>query len=287
MMKTWIIAGVVALVVLIMSSTFIGCARIEAGYVGIKVNLLGGNRGVQDITEVTGFVVYNALTSKVYEFPTFVQHKVWTADTNEDSPSNEEFVVTTKDGLSVSFDIGLDYQVIQSKVPEIFNKYRRPLEVITNEFIRTMVRNAYNQTASNFAAEELVAKRTSYETEVRKKLDEEMRKSGFDIIQIGIIGKVRLPPGIENAINAKIQAVQEAIRAENQKQSVIAEANKSIEESKGAAESMRIRAESQAKANEILNKSLTPMLIQKMYIEKWDGKMPVYGQVPQLFKEIK
>jgi hypothetical protein len=28
------------------------------------------------------------------------------------------------------------------------------------------------------------------------------------------------------------------------------------------------------------------MLIQQQFIEKWDGKLPVYGQVPQLFKGI-
>jgi regulator of protease activity HflC (stomatin/prohibitin superfamily) len=287
MKKGLIIAGVLTAILLIFSTSFVSCTRIEAGYVGIKVNLLGSNRGVQDITEVTGFVFYNPWTTKIYEFPVFVQHKVWTADATEDSPRNEEFTVTTKDGLSVSFDVGLDYQVVQSKVPEIFNKYRKPLNVITEEFIRTMVRNAYNQTASGFDAEELVAKRADFENNVKKRLDAEMKTAGFDVVQVGIIGKIRLPKGIENAINAKIQAVQEAIRAENQKQSVIAEANKTIEEAKGYAEARRIRAEGDAKANEILSKSLTPMLVQKMYIEKWDGKLPVYGQVPQLFKDVK
>jgi len=28
--------------------------------------------------------------------------------------------------------------------------------------------------------------------------------------------------------------------------------------------------------------SLTPAILQKMWIEKWDGKLPVYGNVPQI-----
>lgn len=29
-----------------------------------------------------------------------------------------------------------------------------------------------------------------------------------------------------------------------------------------------------------------PNTIEKMWIEKWDGKLPVYGQVPTIFKDI-
>jgi regulator of protease activity HflC (stomatin/prohibitin superfamily) len=282
-----LIPFVIGIGLLLFGSTFfVGCTRIEAGYVGIKVNLYGSERGLQDITEVEGMVWYNPMMTRVYEFPTFVQHKVWTLDQLEDSPTNEEFTVTTKDGLSVSFDVGLDYTVVRNRVPEIFRTYRKSLDQITNEFIRTLVRNAYNNTASTYAAEEMVSRRAEYEGKVRDKLVTDMQKAGFEISQVGIIGKIRLPPTIETAINAKIQAVQEAMRTENEKQRVVAEATKLVEQAKGIAESVRIQAESQAKANELLNKTLTSLLIQKMYIEKWDGKLPVYGTVPQMFKNV-
>jgi hypothetical protein len=32
--------------------------RIDAGHAGIRVNLVGTNKGVDDITEVTGWVIY-------------------------------------------------------------------------------------------------------------------------------------------------------------------------------------------------------------------------------------
>jgi hypothetical protein len=35
------------------------CARIDAGHVGLKVSMYGTDKGVNDITEVTGRVVYN------------------------------------------------------------------------------------------------------------------------------------------------------------------------------------------------------------------------------------
>ena len=64
------VAAFIAVVVILNS-----CERIDAGHVGVKVNLYGSGRGVDDVTECTGMVFYNPLTTKIYEFPTYIQHK--------------------------------------------------------------------------------------------------------------------------------------------------------------------------------------------------------------------
>ncbi len=64
------IVGFILLVVL-----FNSCERIDAGHVGVKVNQYGDNKGVDDVVAVTGMVFYNPITTKIYEFPTFIQHK--------------------------------------------------------------------------------------------------------------------------------------------------------------------------------------------------------------------
>ena len=65
-----------------------GCNRIDAGHVGIKVNLYGSDKGVSDITEVTGMVWYNRWYTAVYEVPTFVQNAVYTHDETDESYTN-------------------------------------------------------------------------------------------------------------------------------------------------------------------------------------------------------
>ena len=47
---------------------FMSCERIDAGHVGVKVNLYGDNKGVSDVVEVTGMVFYNPITHNIYEF---------------------------------------------------------------------------------------------------------------------------------------------------------------------------------------------------------------------------
>ncbi|SFF54848.1 prohibitin family protein [Thermoflexibacter ruber] len=285
-MKRGVIAIVIVVLVGILGFSTVSCTRIDAGHVGIKVNLYGSDKGVQDIVEVSGVVWYNPLTTQIFEFPTYVQHKVWTMDMTEDSPRNEEFTVTTRDGLSLSFDVGLDYTVVASKVPDIFRTYRKSLPQITDEFIRTLVRNSYNNTASKYTAEDMVSKRSEYELQVKDVLSKDMAKAGFEVSQVAILGKIRMPATLEEAVNAKIKAVQEAIRAENEKQRIIAEAQKAIEEAKGKAEALRIASEAEANANRAVTSTISPLLIQKMMIEKWDGKLPVYGEVPKMFRNI-
>lgn len=48
------------------------CAKVEAGYVGVRVNLLGGNKGVD--SEVLGVGRYwIGWNQELYLFPTFQQ----------------------------------------------------------------------------------------------------------------------------------------------------------------------------------------------------------------------
>ena len=42
---------------------FNSCERIDAGHVGVKVNQYGDNKGVDDVTAVTGMVFYNPITT--------------------------------------------------------------------------------------------------------------------------------------------------------------------------------------------------------------------------------
>lgn len=56
-----------------MAYLVVAMREIDAGYEGIKVNLYGDGKGVDDVSLVTGAVWFNPVTTAVYEYPTFVQ----------------------------------------------------------------------------------------------------------------------------------------------------------------------------------------------------------------------
>ena len=255
---------------------FKSCERIDAGHVGVKVNLYGDNKGVSDVTEVTGMVFYNPITHNIYEFPTFIQHKEYTGDNS--------FVVNSKDGSEFHVSPIINYSVQREKVPAIFAKYRRSLEQIEEGFLKTSVFDAFRLATNKYTADELIGNRQAYEVEVRRILEGQLLREGFVVNQF--TSNLVYPETFKQAIEAKNNAVQAALRAENEVKTAEAQAKIKVATAEGNAQAMLTSAKAEAEANRMKQQTLTPLLIQLEYVQKWDGKLPVYGQVPQLFKNI-
>jgi regulator of protease activity HflC (stomatin/prohibitin superfamily) len=256
---------------------FASCERINAGHVGVKVNQFGDNKGVSDVVEVTGVVFYNPITHSIYEFPTFIQHKEYTGDNS--------FVVNTKDGSEFKVSPIINYSVQRDKVPAIFAKYRRSLEQIEEGFLKTSVFDAFRLATNKYTADELISNRQQFEVEIRKILETELLSEGFVVNQF--TSNLVYPETFKQAIEAKNNAVQSALRAENEVKTAEAQAKIQVAKAEGNAQSLLVQAKAESEANRLKQQTLTPLLIQQQFIEKWDGKLPVYGQVPQLFKGIK
>ena len=99
-------------------------------------------------------------------------------------------------------------------------------------------------------------------------------------------GRPGPPEPVAKAIEAKIKAIQDAIRTENEVRATRAEAAKRVAEAEGQAKATITRAQGDAKANEILAASLTPTLLQWRQLElqqqailKWNGVRPQFEGV--------
>ena len=272
-MKT-ILAGVTGFFLVVF--LFFSCERIDAGHVGVKVNQYGDNKGVDDVVAVTGMVFFNPLTTTVYEFPTFIQHKEYKGENS--------FVVNSKDGSEFSVSPIMNYSVQRDKVPAIFSKYRRPLEDIEEGFLKTAVYDAFRLATNKYTADELISNRAVFEIEVRRLLDGQLLKEGFVINQF--TSNLIYPETFKKSIEAKNNAVQAALRAENEVKTAEAQAKIKVATAEGNAQAMLTSAKAEAESNRMKQVTLTPLLLQLEYINKWDGKLPVYGEVPKLFKGI-
>jgi regulator of protease activity HflC (stomatin/prohibitin superfamily) len=273
MVKTTI-GGIIAFLSLII--LFKSCERIDAGHVGVKVNLYGDNKGVSDVTEVTGMVFFNPITHNIYEFPTFIQHKEYTGENS--------FVVNSKDGSEFHVSPIINYSVKREKVPQIFAKYRRSLEQIEEGFLKTSVFDAFRLATNKYTADELIGNRQAYEIEVRRILETQLLNEGFIVNQF--TSNLVYPETFKQAIEAKNNAVQAALRAENEVKTAEAQAKIKVATAEGNAQALLTSAKAEAEANRLKQATLTPLLIQLEYVNKWDGKLPVYGEVPQLFRTI-
>ena len=247
---------------------------VPAGNVGIKVNLLGGDKGVD--SEVLGVGRYwIGWNEDLYVFPTFMQNYVWTAGADEGSPNDESISFQTADGMTANADIGISYSIDPDKVSIIFQTYRRGVEEITDTFLRNMVRDALVKQSSNKPIEYVYgAGKSELLASVQKDVADQVAPLGINIGKIYWIGEIRLPPTVIDSINAKNAATQMAQQRQNEVAQAKAEADKKIEDARGEAESILRVAEAQAKANKLLAESLTTEFVQYQAITKWDGQLP-------------
>ena len=258
---------VLGLAVLLVVGVF-SCERIDAGHVGVKVNLYGSGKGVSDVTECTGLVFYNPMSTKIYEFPTYIQHKEY----KKSEEGDNSFIVNSKDGSEFSVSPIMNYSVQRDKVPAIFAKYRRSLPEIEEGFLKTAVYDAFRLAANKYTADGLISNREVFEVEVRRILVSQLQKEGFILNQF--TSNLIYPDSFKKAINAKNNAVQSALMAENKVKQAEAEAKIKVATANVNAEALLANARAEAESNRLRQQTLTPMLIQQQWIEKWKGNVP-------------
>lgn len=224
--------------------------RIDAGHEGIKVNLYGSDKGVDDVNLVTGAVWYNPWTTAVYEYPSFVQ--------TVDFPP---FTVNAQEGPEFTIDPTVSLKIIDGKTPQIFKKYRKALPDVISSTIYNYVKDAYRVQINSFTTDYIISHRDSIEKATESYLAKQLYKEGFELGPV--TSGLKYPQSIVDAVSAKSKAIQEAQRVQNELAVVQAEAEKVL-----------VKAKAEAEANKLREQALTPAILQKMWIEKWDGTLP-------------
>jgi len=244
---------------------------IEPGYTGIKINRLV-NKGVTREDIVNGFIFYNPIQTSVVIYPTFIQRVAWTHDKAEGKPINEELTFNTKDSVPVNIDVAVSYQLDAARVPDFYTKFRADnIDSFTHGFLRDSTRNIVANIGSEYTFDDINGtKKEEFLARVGKALNENVRQFGVNIQQFGLIGSLRPPQALLEAVNSKTQAIQKSIQIENEVRSAQAEAKKRI-----------AIAEGEAAANRALASSLEPRLLEwerlkimREQITKWNGQMP-------------
>lgn len=255
----------------LLRGTVINWTIIPPGYTGIKINRLV-DRGITRENVVTGFVFFNPIQSAIVIYPTFVQRVVWTHDLQEGSPTNEELTFNTKDSVPVNIDVAVSYILEVARVPEFYTKFRADrIESFAHGYLRDTARNVVVAIGSEYTFDDINgARKEEFLDRVTKALHARVVTLGVAIQQFGLVGALRPPQSLLEAVNAKTKAIQDAIRTENEVRAAQAEAKKRV-----------AIAEGEAAANRALASSLDDRLLawerlklQRVAIDKWNGQMP-------------
>ncbi len=235
----------------LMTASLSSCyERVDAGYEGIKVNKYGSNKGVDDVSLVTGTIWYNPITTEIYEYPAYVQ----TID-------YEPFNINAQDGSEFIVDPTVSLKIIDGKSPQIFKKYRKDLKEVINTTLYNYIKDAFRIQLNTFTTDYIVSHRDSIEKAIESYLSASLSKENFQLEQL--TSGLKYPQSIVDAVTAKTAAIQEAQRAQNELEVVKAEAEKVL-----------VKARAEKEANELKSQALTPQILQQMWIDKWNGTVP-------------
>lgn len=281
-MKLKNLVGLIAIAITLSFVT--SCSKVPAGNVGIKVYLLGKEKGV-DLEVLPVGRYWIGMNEDLYIFPIFQQNETWTRNGDPGSKNDESFTFQTIEGMSVNASLGIAYQLDADKVPLIFQRYRRGVEELTDVVIRNAVRDALNIVAAQFTVEQVYGKgKEELLNKVEDKVRKQFEKEGIRIISLSYISSLRLPDNVVAALNAKIEATQQAQKVENEVAKARAEAEIAIAKARGDREAMNLK-----------QMAITPMLIewerlqvQRESIQKWNGALPttIMGKdIPFIFQQ--
>lgn len=180
-------------------------------------------------------------------------------------------------GLPVDVEITIQYALKPDQAPFTIATLGQNWE---DKTISPAARDVVRSVIGNYTAEELPLNRNVIATQIEERMREALEKiEGQSISLLGIqLRGIVLPPRIKEQIEQVQVARQEAERARNLVEQAKQEALRKAEEARGLAEAeriaaqgradrTRIEADAQAKANELIARSLTTNLINLRQIE--------------------
>ncbi len=266
---------------LLLSVVLFSCTIIRQGEAGVKRRL--GKIDPEYVEQGPRF--YNFLTTTIIKVPT----RTVNIEVKPDLPS--------KEGLTIRSEISILYRIKPEAVPSIVQNIGLNYE---SEVILPVFRSSAADITAKFLAKDMHSgERGQIEAAIRKQMSEILEPSGF-IIDNVLLKSIRLPDGLARTIEEKLQAEQDAqrmefvkerekrdaerriieaegkkeiarIQAEGEKNAVIiqAEAKKrTLEiEAEGKANAMRIEADATRRANDTINRTLTPSILKLRQIE--------------------
>jgi regulator of protease activity HflC (stomatin/prohibitin superfamily) len=250
------IVGGVALIIFALIQPF-AVERVDAGHVGIKVNLTGDNRGVSKYQYKTGWVVFNSWTESLYEFPTYQQHIEF-----------DQQQVITKGGFPADIKPSFNYSLKPNAVGDMFVNLRLPIKEVEQGWLKNAIVGAVNDVANTWEVDSVFGHRQAFESAIVNECN--LRLSKWFIVS-QMRSNIIPPEALQEAIIAKTKSVQQAEASKQQAIAAGADGQRKIAVARADSAETVINASAKAKAMELTQQKLTPLYVEYKKIEKWDG----------------
>ena len=242
--------------VALLSTTACGFEIVDTGHRGVETKF--GEVVGEALPE--GLHTYNPFTSNIVEMDT----RVLRVDSKEQTYTKD--VQLTKLKYTINFHLQRDKAHIV---------YRDVGISWQEKLVDPVVKGAVKGVIGRWDAVDLIANRERATREIHDAMVKELSSKNVTLVSFELTD-ISYQPEFEKAVEAKVKAIQHAIRAKNQTVRIEEEAKQKVIAAQAEAESMRIRANALTQ-----NKAL----VEYEAVQKWNGVLPQYvlgGSVPMI-----
>ncbi|GAB5538825.1 MAG: hypothetical protein Salg2KO_09280 [Salibacteraceae bacterium] len=177
---------------------------------------------------------------------------VYTYDVSENK-EEEAMDVLDKNGLSISVDVTVRFYPFTDRIGYLHEKFN---QMYVEKLVVPEVRSSVRQVMGRYTAEEIYStKRAEVETAIITETSKVLATNNIEMKAL-LIRSINLPAQIKQAIENKLEQEQESLAYQYR-----------LDKEKSEAERKRIAAEGEAKANDIVNSSLSDKLLKMRGIE--------------------
>lgn len=238
--KTYCLIGIAAFVlgIVLFGSWF----TIGAGEIGV-ITRFGEVQRVAD----SGFNFKIPLIESVSKMETRIQKEEVTSS------------AVTKDLQDVEASLALNYSIDRETALKLFK------EVGVNykeNVITPVLHESFKAGTAQYTAESLITNRSEAKEKILEVVKDRLSKYGIVINDLNIVN-LNFSEAFNKAIEEKAVAQQQVEKAKQDLERVRVEAEQKV-----------AQAQADAEAQKLQQQTLTDLMIKKMWIEKWDGKLP-------------
>lgn len=289
--------GSIVTAVIIVICLFVGfsCAKkVPAGYVGIVYSM---NGGISDEVLTQGWHIISP-TKEVTLYSIGIEQSYLTAGEDGDSKGDDSFEVPSSDGKGLNVDLTFTYRYDVNQVTDLFTRFKgQSGKEVRDSFIKPNIISWTKEVTAKYPVTDILGdERANLNIAVSDYIRDKFEPYGIIIENVSLID-INADDETRASVQRKVNAQQELelaqieqktanVQAQKDKEVALIEAEKEKEvaeinaekakiKAEGDAEATKIKAEAEAEANSKIAKSLTPELIEKEKIDKWNGSVPV------------
>ena len=169
----------------------------------------------------------------------------------------------SKDLQIVTSRIALNYHLNPDEVNKIWQEVGKNYNT---RIIAPSIQEAVKAESAKFTAEELIIRREEVKEQIKANLTIRLLERSIVVDEFNII-EFEFSKAFNEAIEAKVTAEQLKLKADRDLERIRIEADQRIADARGKAEAIRIEAQALMQ---------NPQVVELRWIEKWDGKVPMY-----------